>query len=409
MSVKQELKNKILKEYKSLKKHFFKNQFSHSKLLTLCLDNRKYMVMIDPGFGFTIVTTRTDIKILRYLLNQDYYDFGISPAYFFIGEIMSFKDDNYSLNIYRKKPDSYFEEPSLGELKLLQFIIDALYPCLKYYTDNLVTVEQNAEFVFYFDDENKEVSLKAYEFPEYSYFDGKVKAQVSLKPEPNNDSLTLIDMFPIELPIFSTERKKLINPYVLTVYSENTHKRKFYLIPEETNNAYDKAIEILNSTTLGSNLCITNALLYQAIKPDKALAYKINFEPLQYYRLNDFFTIEYNFYKYNSSKDHFFIDYDVLCDFYEKLNKCYSFVDETFDNDSYDESLFKSLNPEVYEFFNKYIINHDDEYILFESCLFNNQLFGNLYPFKELLELENEEIKGEQNDDFDVTEDSLAS
>lgn len=184
MSVKQELKNKVLKEYKRLKKHFFKNQFSHSKLLTLCLDNRKYMVMIDPGFGFTIVTTRTDIKILRYLLNQDYYDFGISPAYFFIGEIMSFKDDNYSLNIYRKKPDSYFEEPNLGELKLLQFIIDALYPCLKYYTDNLVTVEQNAEFVFYFDDENKEVSLKAYEFPEYSYFDGKVKAHVSLKPEP---------------------------------------------------------------------------------------------------------------------------------------------------------------------------------------------------------------------------------
>lgn len=218
-------------------------------------------------------------------------------------------------------------------------------------------------------------------------------------------------MFTIELPIFSTDRKKLINPYILTLYCENTHSRRFYLIPYEKKEAYEKAIEILNSNVIGSKLCITNALLYQAISCINNSHYDITFEPLQYYRVSEIYTIEYNFYNEYASKDHFFVDYDILASFFDNLNKCYEFIDDNFDGEDYDESLFKSLNPKMYDFFIKFVVTQDENFIFFESCLLNNQLFGNLYPYRELIESDDEDGKETNNDneDFEITENSLAS
>ena len=65
----------------------------------------------------------------------------------------------------------------------------------------------------------------------------------------------------------------------------------------------------------------------------------------------------------------------------------------------------------MYDFFIKYVVTQDDNFIFFESCLLNNQLFGNLYPYLELIDLEDEEEKesNEENDDFEITENALAS
>ena len=147
MDYKTEIKKNLLKDYKSLKRRFFKNQFSHSKVITLKFEKKKYMVIIDPGFGLTILLKDDDIKVLKYLLNKDFYDFGIAFSYYFIGDIMTFQDNDYKLNVYRKRIDSYFEEPSLRELSDLSRVVDALYPTLKYYNDNFTAVEQNVEFV----------------------------------------------------------------------------------------------------------------------------------------------------------------------------------------------------------------------------------------------------------------------
>lgn len=307
MDYKTEIKKNLLKEYKSLKRRFFKNQFSHSKVITLKFEKKKYMVIIDPGFGLTILLKDDDIKVLKYLLNKDFYDFGIAFSYYFIGDIMTFQDNDYKLNVYRKRIDSYFEEPSLRELSDLSRVVDALYPTLKYYNDNFTAVEQNVEFVISFDDDNQEVSINAYNFPNYNFYHWKFKTNNQIKEIPDDKSLVLIDMFTIELPIFSTDRKKLINPYILTLYCENTHSRRFYLIPYEKKEAYEKAIEILNSNVIGSKLCITNALLYQAISCINNSHYDITFEPLQYYRVSEIYTIEYNFYNEYASKDHFLL------------------------------------------------------------------------------------------------------
>lgn len=411
MDYKAEIKKNLLKEYKSLKRRFFKNQFSHSKVITLKFEKKKYMVIIDPGFGLTILLKDDDIKVLKYLLNKDFYDFGIAFSYYFIGDIMTFQDNDYKLNVYRKRIDSYFEEPSLRELSDLSRVVDALYPTLKYYNDNFTAVEQNVEFVISFDDDNQEVSINAYNFPNYNFYHWKFKTNNQIKEIPDDKSLVLIDMFTIELPIFSTDRKKLINPYILTLYCENTHSRRFYLIPYEKKEAYEKAIEILNSNVIGSKLCITNALLYQAISCINNSHYDITFEPLQYYRVSEIYTIEYNFYNEYASKDHFFVDYDILASFFENLNKCYEFIDDNFDGEDYDESLFKSLNPKMYDFFIKFVVTQDENFIFFESCLLNNQLFGNLYPYCELIESDDEAGKETNNDneDFEITENSLAS
>ena len=369
------------------------------------------MVIIDPGFGLTILLKDDDIKVLKYLLNKDFYDFGIAFSYYFIGDIMTFQDNDYKLNVYRKRIDSYFEEPSLRELSDLSRVVDALYPTLKYYNDNFTAVEQNVEFVISFDDDNQEVSINAYNFPNYNFYHWKFKTNNQIKEIPDDKSLVLIDMFTIELPIFSTDRKKLINPYILTLYCENTHSRRFYLIPYEKKEAYEKAIEILNSNVIGSKLCITNALLYQAISCINNSHYDITFEPLQYYRVSEIYTIEYNFYNEYASKDHFFVDYDILASFFDNLNKCYEFIDDNFDGEDYDESLFKSLNPKMYDFFIKFVVTQDENFIFFESCLLNNQLFGNLYPYRELIESDDEDGKETNNDneDFEITENALAS
>ena len=384
MDYKTEIKKNLLKDYKSLKRRFFKNQFSHSKVITLKFEKKKYMVIIDPGFGLTILLKDDDIKVLKYLLNKDFYDFGIAFSYYFIGDIMTFQDNDYKLNVYRKRIDSYFEEPSLRELSDLSRVVDALYPTLKYYNDNFTAVEQNVEFVISFDDDNQEVSINAYNFPNYNFYHWKFKTNNQIKEIPDDKSLVLIDMFTIELPIFSTDRKKLINPYILTLYCENTHSRRFYLIPYEKKEAYEKAIEILNSNVIGSKLCITNALLYQAISCINNSHYDITFEPLQYYRVSEIYTIEYNFYNEYASKDHFFVDYDILASFFDNLNKCYEFIDDNFDGEDYDESLFKSLNPKMYDFFIKFVVTQDENFIFFESCLLNNQLlFQILYYVKQ--------------------------
>lgn len=411
MDYKTEIKKNLLKDYKSLKRRFFKNQFSHSKVITLKFEKKKYMVIIDPGFGLTILLKDDDIKVLKYLLNKDFYDFGIAFSYYFIGDIMTFQDNDYKLNVYRKRIDSYFEEPSLRELSDLSRVVDALYPTLKYYNDNFTAVEQNVEFVISFDDDNQEVSINAYNFPNYNFYHWKFKTNNQIKEIPDDKSLVLIDMFTIELPIFSTDRKKLINPYILTLYCENTHSRRFYLIPYEKKEAYEKAIEILNSNVIGSKLCITNALLYQAISCINNSHYDITFEPLQYYRVSEIYTIEYNFYNEYASKDHFFVDYDILASFFDNLNKCYEFIDDNFDGEDYDESLFKSLNPKMYDFFIKFVVTQDENFIFFESCLLNNQLFGNLYPYRELIESDGEDGKETNNDneDFEITENALAS
>lgn len=411
MDYKTEIKKNLLKEYKSLKRRFFKNQFSHSKVITLKFEKKKYMVIIDPGFGLTILLKDDDIKVLKYLLNKDFYDFGIAFSYYFIGDIMTFQDNDYKLNVYRKRIDSYFEEPSLRELSDLSRVVDALYPTLKYYNDNFTAVEQNVEFVISFDDDNQEVSINAYNFPNYNFYHWKFKTNNQIKEIPDDKSLVLIDMFTIELPIFSTDRKKLINPYILTLYCENTHSRRFYLIPYEKKEAYEKAIEILNSNVIGSKLCITNALLYQAISCINNSHYDITFEPLQYYRVSEIYTIEYNFYNEYASKDHFFVDYDILASFFDNLNKCYEFIDDNFDGEDYDESLFKSLNPKMYDFFIKFVVTQDENFIFFESCLLNNQLFGNLYPYRVLIESDDEDGKETNNDneDFEITENALAS
>lgn len=411
MDYKTEIKKNLLKEYKALKRRFFKNQFSHSKVITLKFEKKKYMVIIDPGFGLTILLKDDDIKILKYLLNKDFYDFGIAFSYYFIGDIMTFQDNDYKLNVYRKRIDSYFEEPSLRELSDLSSVIDALYPTLKYYNDNLTTVEQNVEFVISFDDDNQKVSINAYSFPNYSFYHWKFKTNNQIKEIPDDKSLVLIDMFTIELPIFSTDRKKLINPYILTLYCENTHSRRFYLIPYEKKEAYEKAIEILNANVIGCKLCITNALLYQAISCINNSHYDITFEPLQYYRVSEIYTIEYNFYNEYASKDHFFVDYDILASFFDNLNKCYEFIDDNFDGEDYDESLFKSLNPKMYDFFIKFVVTQDENFIFFESCLLNNQLFGNLYPYRELIDSDDEDDKetNNENEDFEITENALAS
>lgn len=411
MDYKTEIKKNLLKDYKSLKRRFFKNQFSHSKVITLKFEKKKYMVIIDPGFGLTILLKDDDIKVLKYLLNKDFYDFGIAFSYYFIGDIMTFQDNDYKLNVYRKRIDSYFEEPSLRELSDLSRVVDALYPTLKYYNDNFTAVEQNVEFVISFDDDNQEVSINAYNFPNYNFYHWKFKTNNQIKEIPDDKSLVLIDMFTIELPIFSTDRKKLINPYILTLYCENTHSRRFYLIPYEKKEAYEKAIEILNSNVIGSKLCITNALLYQAISCINNSHYDITFEPLQYYRVSEIYTIEYNFYNEYASKDHFFVDYDILASFFENLNKCYEFIDDNFDGEDYDESLFKSLNPKMYDFFIKFVVTQDENFIFFESCLLNNQLFGNLYHYRELIESDDEDGKETNNDneDFEITENALAS
>ena len=369
MDYKTEIKKNLLKEYKALKRRFFKNQFSHSKVITLKFEKKKYMVIIDPGYGLTILLKDDDIKILKYLLNKDFYDFGIAFSYYFIGDIMTFQDNDYKLNVYRKRIDSYFEEPSLRELSELSSVVDALYPTLKYYNDNFTTVEQNVEFVISFDDDKQEVRINAYSFPNYSFYHWKFKTNNQIKEIPDDKSLVLIDMFTIELPIFSTDRKKLINPYILTLYCENTHSRRFYLIPYEKKEAYEKAIEILNANNVGSKLCITNALLYQALSCINNSHYDITFEPLQYYRVSEIYTIEYNFYNEYASKDHFFVDYDILASFFDNLNKCYEFIDDNFDGEDYDESLFKSLNPKMYDFFIKFVVTQDENFIFFESCL----------------------------------------
>ena len=46
-----------------------------------------------------------------------------------------------------------------------------------------------------------------------------------------------------------------------------------------------------------------------------------------------------------------------------------------------------------------------------ESCLLNNQLFENLYPYRELIESDDEDGKETNNDneDFEITENALAS
>lgn len=413
MDYKTEIKKNLLKEYKALKRRFFKNQFSHSKVITLKFEKKKYMVIIDPGFGLTILLKDDDIKILKYLLNKDFYDFGIAFSYYFIGDIMTFQDNDYKLNVYRKRIDSYFEEPSLRELSELSSVVDALYPTLKYYNDNFTTVEQNVEFVISFDDDKQEVRINAYSFPNYSFYHWKFKTNNQIKEIPDDKSLVLIDMFTIELPIFSTDRKKLINPYILTLYCENTHSRRFYLIPYEKKEAYEKAIEILNANNVGSKLCITNALLYQALICINNSHYDITFEPLQYYRVSEIYTIEYNFYNEYASKDHFFVDYDILASFFDNLNKCYEFIDDNFDGEDYDESLFKSLNPKMYDFFIKYVVTQDENFIFFESCLLNNQLFGNLYPYRELIDSDDEDEDDKEtnneNEDFEITENALAS
>ena len=72
MDYKTEIKKNLLKEYKALKRRFFKNQFSHSKVITLKFEKKKYMVIIDPGFGLIILLKDDDIKILKYLLNKDF-------------------------------------------------------------------------------------------------------------------------------------------------------------------------------------------------------------------------------------------------------------------------------------------------------------------------------------------------
>ena len=41
MDYKAEIKKKLLKEYKSLKRRFFKNQFSHSKVITFSFQTLK--------------------------------------------------------------------------------------------------------------------------------------------------------------------------------------------------------------------------------------------------------------------------------------------------------------------------------------------------------------------------------
>lgn len=413
MDYKTEIKKNLLKEYKALKRRFFKNQFSHSKVITLKFEKKKYMVIIDPGFGLTILLKDDDIKILKYLFNKDFYDFGIAFSYYFIGDIMTFQDNDYKLNVYRKRIDSYFEEPSLRELSELSSVVDALYPTLKYYNDNFTTVEQNVEFVISFDDDKQEVRINAYSFPNYSFYHWKFKTNNQIKEIPDDKSLVLIDMFTIELPIFSTDRKKLINPYILTLYCENTHSRRFYLIPYEKKEAYEKAIEILNANNVGSKLCITNALLYQALSCINNSHYDITFEPLQYYRVSEIYTIEYNFYNEYASKDHFFVDYDILASFFDNLNKCYEFIDDNFDGEDYDESLFKSLNPKMYDFFIKYVVTQDENFIFFESCLLNNQLFGNLYPYRELIDSDDEDEDDKEtnneNEDFEITENALAS
>ena len=324
---------------------------------------------------------------------------------------MTFSQSDYSLNIYRKKIDSYFEDPTIKELDTISFIIDALYPIFKYYSDELLTVDENVNFIFDFNDETKEVGLKSYFFHKYEYYFGQNKLKTEIKAIPDGDYLTLIDMVPMELPIFYTERKKLINPYVLIIYNEGCHTRKLYLIPEEKNKAYEKAIQIINANEIGSHLCITNALLHQAVKNMNNSLYNLTFEPLQYFRINDLSVIEYNFHNTFASKDHFFVDYDVLTEFFDNLNKCYDFIDENFDGESYDESLFESLNPDIYNFFIKYIANQDDDFILFENCLLSNQLFGNLYPYTELLKLEDQDSNNEenQNDDFELTDTTFAS
>ena len=97
MDYKTEIKKNLLKDYKSLKRRFFKNQFSHSKVITLKFEKKKYMVIIDPGFGLTILLKDDDIKVLKYLLNKDFYDFGIAFSYYFIGDIMTFQDNDYKL------------------------------------------------------------------------------------------------------------------------------------------------------------------------------------------------------------------------------------------------------------------------------------------------------------------------
>ena len=408
MSKKNEIIKTLLSKYKRLKKDFYKNQFSHSKVLSLNISNKLYKVIIDSGFGITVVHNKKDIELLEYLLNKDYYDYGIGFSYLFIGDIMTFEDSDYKLNVFRKKIDSYFEVPSLEELDILFLIIDALHPVLKYYSQDINIVEQNADFYLDFIDETKEVSLKAYEFAPYDYFDGSFRLKNTLKHEPDGDFLTLIDMFNIELPVFSTERKKLINPYVLEIYNEKKHQRKLHLIPFEKNKAYETAIEILNKEELGSKICITNALLNKAISNMNLTNYSLSFEPLQYYRLNEIYTIEYNFYKEFSTKEHFFIDYDLLSAFIDSLNDCYSYIDKNYDGDSFDETMFESLNPELYDFFKRYIIAQDDYFILFESFFLNNQLFGNLYPYEES-KPSSLEMNKNNDDDFELTECTLAA
>lgn len=370
------LKNIILNKYTNIYKKYFENKKLKYSQIFQINDTQKYMtyrIILDPGFGITLVFDDGDIRIMDYLLACEFYNYGVSFNYTYLGYIMLLGEKEYTLNIYDKFSDSFYEEPTEQSLIFLNDFLNIFSNIIEKYNADIFISEDTKILDLYINGNKIEKEEIYFDdiahggFLATSFFDYKFKTC---------DDLYLIDLFNIEIPIYSEKRSKLVNPYYLSIFNSKTKEKKFYILDEEELNIYDTVLEILSLNQLGKKTYITNPLLYEVLQDNKKDYDNIEFlyESLDYSRyleyLASFETI------YNAFNDN--VDVEQLKIIISDIEECDKFLWQYFENEL-DETLLQTLNPHYFDIYNKYIktMNFDSDSPFLDN-LFSFQFFSTL-------------------------------
>lgn len=368
------LKNKILNLYTNIYNQYFKNKnLKYSQIFQINDINNyiTYRIILDPGFGITLVSDDGDIRIMDYLLGCEFYNYGVSFNYCYLGYIMLLGEKDYKLNVYDKPCDSFYEEPREVDLEILEQFLNILPNIIQNYHEDIFNSEDAKIIDLYINDNSikkEEIWFEQIEHEGFfvtSYFDYQFNT--------SSDEY-LVDLFNIEIPVYSEKRGKLINPFYLSVININTKDRKTFILDDDELNVYDSTIEILSNLEIGQNTYTTNPLLYEVLKENENDNIKFNYEPLDYSRYLEYFAQIESI--YNNSNDN--LDIEQLKEILSEVEECDKFLWKYFP-DELDEALLEALNPHYFEIYSKYIknINFDEESTFLDN-LFSFQFFSTL-------------------------------
>lgn len=368
------LKNKILNLYTNIYNQYFKDKTLKYSQIFQINDIKNYItyrIILDPGFGITLISDDGDIRVMDYLLGCDFYNYGVSFNYCYLGYIMLLGESDYTLNIYDKPTDSFYENPRDVDLEILENFLNIFPSIMDKYYDDIFILEDAKIIDLYIND----YSIKKEEiwFDEIVHEGFFVTTQFDYKFNVTGDEY-LIDLINIEIPIYSEQRKKLVNPFYLSVINITTKDRKTFILDEDELNIYDSVLEILSNLEIGQITYTTNPLLYEVLKDNEKDNIHFKYEPLDYSRYLEYFAQIESI--YNNTNDN--LDIEDFKRILSEIEQCDKFLWKYF-SDELDEALFETLNHHYFEIYLKYIKNINfEEDSTFLDNLFSFQFFSAL-------------------------------